>query len=361
MRSTLEQLHQSKHFDVNLIVTSMHLSEQHGLTVQEVRQSGLPILAELPVDLSAGDHLSMGQAIGHELISLSEVLANHRPDILLLLGDRGEMLAAAIAGAHLNIHTVHIHGGERSGTVDEMVRHCISKLSHYHFTATDEAKQRLLKMGEHPDSVFVTGAPGLDDIAHRSPGERIPLFTKYGLKPEKSAAICLFHPVTQEATTVSAQISALMSALKNAEQQLLILTANADAGGKLINKQLRAHTHEQENWVLKTHLPREDYLSLLAQVDFIIGNSSSAIIEAASFGIRAVNIGTRQNLRQQSGNIINCDPNTPAIKEAIKQISQMGIYTGQNCYGDGQAGHRIHNLLQSIELNETRLKKCNAY
>ena len=178
LESTLHLLDQHSDIELSICVTNMHLSETHGLTINEIKSSGLAICAELPVDVTSSSKVTMALAVGREIQAMTKVFEREKPDIVLILGDRGEMLAAAIAAIHLNIHLMHIHGGERTGTIDELMRHAISKLSHFHCTSTAAARERLIKMGEKPEHVFVTGAPGLDAMMTEK------LLTKKGTVPQ---------------------------------------------------------------------------------------------------------------------------------------------------------------------------------
>lgn len=187
MREVLKRLHQSEDIDLSICVTGMHLDALYGNTVNEIKADQFSICGIIPVDLANAQQSSMAKAIGHELLGFTEVFESETPDVVLLLGDRGEMLAAAIAAIHLNIPVVHLHGGERSGTVDEMVRHAISKLSHYHFVATEASKQRLIRMGEKEETIFQVGAPGLDEIMQYKTSTRDVFNQRYGFDPDKKS------------------------------------------------------------------------------------------------------------------------------------------------------------------------------
>ncbi len=189
MRAVLRKLQDTSTIELSICVTGMHLSALYGNTVSEIEADGFALCGLIPVDVETSTPVSMAQSIGHELIAMTELFARERPDIILLLGDRGEMLAAALAAVHLNIHLVHLHGGERSGTVDEMIRHCISKLAHYHFTATQEAKTRLIQMGERAEHIHVVGAPGLDDLVTAPIDSKEQFLLRYHLKPKTKNSI----------------------------------------------------------------------------------------------------------------------------------------------------------------------------
>jgi GDP/UDP-N,N'-diacetylbacillosamine 2-epimerase (hydrolysing) len=360
LASTLLRADADPRLDVSICVTGMHLLPEFGLTVREIEATGLNIMARIPVDLAAADGAGMARALGQALIGMTEAFAAYRPDLVLLLGDRGEMLAGALAALHLNIPIVHLHGGERSGTVDEPVRHAISKLSHYHFTATTSARERLVRMGEHPDKIFVTGAPGLDDLSIQVNRDRPALCDKYQLDPARPVALVVFHPVVQEACSAGTQMEYVLGAVRTKNMQALCLMPNADAGNESIRAALEARRGDPDVRLV-THLPRAEFISWLAVADLQVGNSSSGIIEAASFGLPVVNVGSRQNEREQSGNVVDCDITQSAIIAAIEAAETLRGRHFINVYGDGNAGERIVERMATLPLDPSLLCKKNAY
>lgn len=363
MGGTLRRLQTDPRVQVRLIVTGMHLEAAYGLTVREVEALGVPIAARVPVDVAGRSPHSMAVAVGQAVIGIAEALAQDRPDVLLLLGDRGEMLAGAIAALHLGIPVAHLHGGERSGTVDEPLRHAITKLSHVHLVASEESRERVVRMGESPAQVFVVGAPGLDDIAGRAAPDRQQVLRRLGLPATAKFALVLFHPVVQEQREAAAQTRSLLQAARSrlAARGVAIiwLAPNADAGSAGI---LEALANDGESPITPiTHLSRAHYLDALASAELLLGNSSSGIIEAASFGVPVVNVGSRQRLRQRNANVIDCEAQESAIAQAIDRATAMGHQVCANVYGDGQAGARIADLLASLPLPASLLDKVNAY
>lgn len=360
MRAVLNKLDQSQEFDLSICVTGMHLSERYGHTVDEIIADGLRLCAEIPVSIETNNHLEMAKSIGFELVGMAEVFDKEQPDCVMLLGDRGEMLAAAIAAVHLNIPIIHFHGGERSGTVDEMIRHSISKLAHYHFVATEESKNRLIKMGEHPETIFTVGAPGLDAIAEFAPIEHIDFCRAYNFDFLRPIGLIIFHPVVQETNSIQDQFINVIEAALSQKLQLICFEPNSDAGGHLIRTAISKYQHHPDIKVIK-HLHRNDYLNCLANVNLMIGNSSSGIIEAASFDLPVVNIGTRQNLRERSENIIDVGSSRQAVKEGIVSVMQRPKQSYKNVYGDGMTASRCYTLLKTINLESGILNKYNAY
>lgn len=359
MASTLQLIRRSETLELAIVATGMHLSPLHGMTIGDIEASGLPIGARVQTDDTASTGAAMAKNVGHMLIGFVDAFEQLDPDLVLLLGDRGEMLAAALAAIHLNIPIAHIHGGERSGTVDEPVRHAISKLSHLHLVATSESADRLVRMGEAPEHIFVVGAPGLDGIVEDAGIERDILFAEYGLDSERPLALVLFHPVLQEAGASGAGGAAIINALKG-DLQVLALKPNSDAGSANIRTELEARAAQGEI-TLVTHLPRAEYLSFLRHANVLVGNSSSGIIEAATFGIPVVNVGARQNLRQRNANVVDVPVSEQAIRKAIATALTAQRGSGKNVYGDGQAGPRIVDLLEKTDLDEQLMRKVNAY
>jgi GDP/UDP-N,N'-diacetylbacillosamine 2-epimerase (hydrolysing) len=213
IRATLELAKKSELLDISICVTGNHLLAEYGNTSDEIKNSGLRISGKIPVSVSGQSGEEMTEALGSILSGLVQIVSNEKPDIILVLGDRGEMLMAAIASLHMNIPIVHIHGGELSGTVDESIRHAISKLSHFHFVVTQKARERLIQMGEKPDHIFVTGAPGLVDINKSPLTDKVTLCRRMGFDHEKKIALLIYHPVVQEMHETGQQMAVILDAL----------------------------------------------------------------------------------------------------------------------------------------------------
>ena len=407
MRQTLHAAAAQPGLEVAVAVTGMHLHPDYGHTVDDIVASGVRIAARIPSDVGARDGAGMTRAISQTLAGLVPVLQAERFDALLLLGDRGEMLAGALAALHLGVPSIHLHGGERSGTVDEPVRHAISKLAALHFCATVESRERLVAMGEDPQRVHVVGAPGLDDLGealevsreaalhalhaalarqspHPSPPHawggsddaapaRAAPFAPpapvgevgRGSFAERPYALVLFHPVVQEADDAAAQTQALLDGLRAAGAgtafSVVWLAPNADAGSGSIEALLRAQQWPGFHRI--THLPRADYLAALRHAAVLAGNSSSGIIEAASLGTPVVNVGSRQSFRERNVNTVDVTPQAGAIEAAIRQAVAHGPWPHHavNVYGDGQSAARIAHLLATLALSADLLHKVNRY
>jgi GDP/UDP-N,N'-diacetylbacillosamine 2-epimerase (hydrolysing) len=373
MRRTLEAIAADPRLELGLAITGMHLLESYGLTACEIETAGLPVVARIPVALDGSGGGAMARAMAAQLEGLVTAIEQWQPDLVLLLGDRGEMLCGALAAVHLAIPVAHIHGGERSGTVDESVRHAISKLAHLHLVATEQSGERLRLMGERHDQIWVVGAPGLDGVREETPSHaeaRAALCARHGFDPVRPLLLVLFHPVLQEATSAADQAEALLAGVglwaatlpADKAPQLLVLAPNSDAGGAAIadvwQQQLPATGLEHR---LLTHLPRQHYLEALAGVDALVGNSSSGIIEAASFDLPVLDLGTRQQARERSANVRQAPLEAAGISLALAEAWAKGRAPTCNVYGDGGAAGRIVELLATACLPPALLAKLNSY
>lgn len=300
---------------VQLIVTGAHLSPAHGMTVNDIEE---PIAARVDMQLSGDDALSIANATGLATSGLAQAFAALKPDIALILGDRYEMLAAATAALLLRIPVAHIHGGEvTEGAMDESIRHAITKLSTYHFASCEAHARRLRQLGEDPAHIFTLGAPGIDHLAAIAM-TREQLQADLGIKLNSPVALFTYHPETLSALSIDAQIAAILAALKaRPDMTWLITGANADAGGRAINTALEHFASTHTNAIFRLSLGQKRYASALKEADIVVGNSSSALIEAPVLGTPAVDIGDRQKGRTRAPNIVDCPCDTPAILDAI--------------------------------------------
>jgi GDP/UDP-N,N'-diacetylbacillosamine 2-epimerase (hydrolysing) len=360
MQSTLQRIQQSEMLELSIIVTGMHLLQQYGLTVSQIEAAGLPIAARVAVEDGSPTGALMARNVGRMLMGMVDALEASRPDIVMVLGDRGEMLAGALAAIHLNIPVVHIHGGERSGSVDEPVRHAISKLAQLHFVATDESKMRLVRMGEAENRIFVVGAPGLDGLSETALVNRQTLCTGVGFDPARPVALLVYHPVLQEADRSGEHAALIVDAVLTRGFQIIALRPNSDAGSAGVRAVFEARASAGDIQ-LATNLPRLEYLSWLAGSNVLVGNSSSGILEAATFGTPVVNIGSRQRFRQRNANVIDTPVDRAGLDEALAWALASPRFDRYNIYGDGRAGERIVELLAGIHLSESSVEKTNVY
>lgn len=360
MRSTLQRAAADPALALSVVVSGTHLSSAHGNTVDDIRAAGLSVVAELPVDVLTRTSASMSVAVAKCLQGMAVLLEQHRPDILLLLGDRGEMLAGAIAALNRGVVTVHIHGGERSGTVDEPMRHAISKLCSYHLVATEQSRDRLIRMGEAPERIHVVGAPGLDGLTDLASGAREDVMAALGLSSTLPFILVVFHPVVQQTGLAHEQTRALMAALREQGCPLLWLEPNADAGALEVLRALDEGPLPVGSRRI-AHLNRTLFAQAMCHAAVMVGNSSSGIIEAASFGTPVINVGDRQRLRERNANTVDVPAETEALSAALRQALARERYLRHNCYGDGQTGGRIVELLARLPLAPSVLEKTNAY
>ena len=309
----------------------------------------------------------MAKAVSKLLDELIDEFNTNRPDIILILGDRGEPFAAAIAGTYLNIPIAHIHGGEVSGSVDESVRHAISKLSHIHFPATQLSAERLIKMGEAKERIFITGAPGLDSILNMEFASKPELCFKLGLDPSEDIIVVIQHPVTTEYIPGNAkkQMSSTLKAIQRLNKQTVIIYPNSDAGGREMISEIMKIESNPKIHVLK-NLLSEDYRNLLKHSVLLIGNSSSGIIEAPSFNLPVINIGTRQARRERAGNVVDIEQDSEKIfhlanKILVNEAYRKELQNVTNPYGDGTASKKIVKVLKEIKITPELLQKVITY
>jgi GDP/UDP-N,N'-diacetylbacillosamine 2-epimerase (hydrolysing) len=357
---TLNAIRKDPRFVLSTIVTGSHLSERYGMTVAEVERLGVRIAAKIPVDLNDTTGAQMARNIGTMLIGFVDALEELAPDLVLLLGDRGEMLAGAVAASHLSIPVVHIHGGERSGTIDESVRHAISKLATHHLVATRASGLRLERMGEDAHRIVVTGAPGLDGIQQLAEFSRVDLSRRCGFKVDHPIVLFVFHPVLYESDSSRAQTEACVSAMQSLGLQVVALLPNSDAGSNEIRRAL-LEAQQSGRFITYPHLARAEFVSWMACCDVMVGNSSSGILEAASFGTPVVNVGSRQRHRERSGNVIDCAADSTSVRDAIALALARGRFPVNNVYGDGATAARIVSFLSGVDLAPDIVAKCNAY
>lgn len=360
MRKTLAAIDQSAELELGLLVTSMHLDPVYGETVREIENAGFTIVERVPVPLSPTTGATMARGLGTMVSAFTDAIGHWKPDLILLLGDRGEMLAGAICGLHLNVPVAHIHGGERSGTIDEAVRHAISKLSHIHLPATHESAERLIAMGEERANIHVVGAPGLDGLTDIDTSDFTDFLVTTGLDPERPFALVVFHPVVQKERASEEQMDVVLDALIQAGIAVLALQPNADAGSEGIRSVLARRQKPGKVAVLR-HLERSHFVGAMARCAVMVGNSSAGIIEAASFGTPVVNIGSRQNLRERNPNVRDVSIQSDEIAQAIDTAVEGGRFSSDNRYGDGQTAGRIVRLLESLPLERDLLDKVNSY
>ncbi len=361
MRSVLYSIHHHPNLSLDLIVVGMHLMDQFGNTINEIKNDGFKYHI---VDVRYEDDTKEAMAIfiGKLIQELVPLIHQIGPDFILLLGDRGEMLAGAIVGVYLSIPVAHIHGGDVTSTVDDFARNAITKLAHIHFPATEESGKRIIRFGEDASKIFVVGSPGLYQGSY-NPLSREQLEEKYQIDLEKPLLLLVQHPVTLEIDAAADQILETLEAVKSLKIQTIVIYPNADAGGRAMIEAIREY--EKLSFLkIFPSIPHDDYLSLMYYASVLIGNSSSALIEAPSFGLPVVNIGTRQMGRERADNVIDAIYDKKNIIDCIgkamnDKIFREKVMLGRNPYGEGMAPEKIAEVLSKIDINKEFLMKIN--
>lgn len=360
----LKKLQADKDLSLEIIATGMHLSPQYGYTIDEIEKDGFKIKYKVDMLLSSDSGAAMAKNIGLGILGITNALEIISPDILLVLGDRGEMLAGTIAAAHMNIPVFHLHGGEVTGTIDESIRHAITKLAHIHLVATDKYGERIAKLGEDVWRIHVFGAPRADIIQHTEFLTKEEILKKYDLRNLTEYNLLVFHPVTTEINLIEEQINNIIKALEFIKIPTIIILPNSDAGNHLI---LNVYNKYRNNQLLYffANVNHFDYLSLLKNTIALIGNSSSGIIEAPLLKKAAINIGSRQFGRERSSNVIDVNAVTNEIVSAYLYSQspefQQIVLQSENIYGDGTTSDKVINLLKNIEINYKLIQKKITY
>ena len=360
----LKELHADPAVDLQLIVTGTHLSGDFGMTVREIEADQLPIAARVAIPLSddSGEGVAISMSVA--MRGVARALARLRPDLLLVVGDRFEILSAVASAVPLNIPVAHIHGGEvTKGAMDELFRHAITKMSHLHFAATRESARRIVQMGEPKGNVYCVGAPGLDTFVRASPIDRQTLATKLNLPVHRPWGLVTYHPVTQEKGSAGTHVVELLKALDQCLGIFWVLTGtNADMEGRTISAAMDSYaaTNSDRARVVRS-MGRQMYPSMLKESRLMVGNSSSGIIEAASVRLPVVNIGSRQEGRLRARNVIDVPvcrtrPIAAAIRRAMSAPFRKSLTNLRNPYGDGHASSAIVATLRTVPLSRLQKK-----
>jgi UDP-N-acetylglucosamine 2-epimerase (non-hydrolysing)/GDP/UDP-N,N'-diacetylbacillosamine 2-epimerase (hydrolysing) len=347
--------------ELGVFALGAHLSPEFGNTLKEIERDGFPIKARIECLLSSDTDTGMAKTIGLAVLGLADALTAWRPDLLLLIADRYEMLAPASVALALRIPIAHIEGGEVSqGAIDDQVRNAITKMAHIHFTSTETARRRVIAMGEEPWRVHHAGAPSLDHLRRSKLLDRPALETSLGLTLTQPTLLAAYHPVTILKDT-TAEADALFAALAQAPGQLIFVYPNADAGSYALLERTKALAETRPHTHIFVNLDPVTYWSLLGQVDVLVGNSSSGIMEAASFALPTVNVGMRQQGRERARNVIDVAPETAAILAAIQHALSPEFRNNlrgmANPYGDGTAATTIARILTTVALDGLLIKQ----
>ncbi|MDP2684170.1 MAG: UDP-N-acetylglucosamine 2-epimerase [bacterium] len=360
----LRAIKEHSDLELQLVVTGMHLLPEHGNTIDLIKEDGFEVshIVET-INKSDDSGADMALAVAKCIEGVVKFFKKDRPDMVIAMTDLGFTLATAIAASHMNIPVAHVHGGEVSGSIDELVRHATTKLSHIHFTSSEKSAERIKKMGEEPYRVHMVGAPGLDMLLHSELFGEKELREKYNLNEDKYIVL-VQHSVSTEVDKAGQNFEKTVRVIEDLGMQTILIYPNADAGSNEIIKVIESIDKD----FIKSYksLPRKDYLSLLKYASVLVGNSSSGILEAPSFHLPVVDIGTRQNNRERADNVVHVGYDEGEIKEAINFVLsdndfQIKLKNCKNPYGDGTAGKQIANILAEIEIDKKLLEKLITY
>lgn len=357
----LRDLSEHKEVDLRIVVLGSHLSPEFGFTIQHIEKDGFKIDARIECLLSSNSDVGMAKTIGIATLSLGDLFGQMRPDLLLLIADRYEMLAPASVALALRIPIAHIEGGEISeGAIDDAVRNALTMMSHMHFTSTHAAQQRVIGMGEEPWRVHRAGAPSLDHLRRQRLLDRDQVESRLRIDLGRPTILVATHPVTLARDTVN-EADALFGALETLSDQILFCYPNADAGSRTLIERTRSFLGPSKADRLLVNLDPVTYWSLLRQVELLVGNSSSGIMETASFALPTVNVGLRQQGRERAANVIDAEPGKAPILEAIAKARSAGFRDSlqgmTNPYGEGCASEKIVRVLTTTALSQDLLLK----
>lgn len=362
---TIRAIEEDTDLQLQLIVTGAHLSPDHGFTVNEIEKSAIPIKEKIEVLISSDSKQGIAKSMGLLMINLAQTFERLKPDILLLLGDRYELLAAASTAVAMNIPIAHLCGGESTeGAIDEQIRHAITKLSHIHFTQTEYYKQQIIKMGEEKWRVNNIGFIGFENIKRMKLLSREELEMELQIPLGKKIFVVTYHPVTLENDKTEEQIDILLKSIDGSDATIIFTYPNADCGGRLIINKIKAFRENKTNVYIFYSLGQKKYLSLLKYADIMIGNSSSGILEAPYFDLPVINIGNRQKGRIRFKNIIDVECSAEAIINAIKLAAGKGFTKhmdiDRSFFGDGLCSkHIIEGLKEGLGDSRLMYKKLH--
>ncbi len=357
LRWVMQGIKDDPELTLQIIATGMHLSPEFGLTYRQIEQDGFQIDRKVEMLTSSDTAVGIAKSMGLGLIGFADALHELKPDLIVVLGDRFEIFSAVSAALVARIPVAHLHGGELTeGAFDDAIRHSITKMSHLHFVADEEYRQRVIQLGEQPDRVFLVGGLGIDNIKRLKLLYREELEAVIDFKLGSKNLLITFHPVTLEAATASEQMAQLLTALAELKDTQLIFTMpNADTGGRVLIRMVEEFVAKHTNARAYTSLGQLRYLSCVSHVDGVIGNSSSGLAEVPSFKKGTINIGDRQRGRLQATSVINCEPTRQSIASAVKKlystVFQMSLSKVTNPYGEGGASEKVVEIIKNHALD----------
>ncbi len=369
LKSSMDAITEHDALELTTVATGMHLVSRFGYTVEEIEADGFEVTARVHSELDSDSGLTMAKGLGTAISGLAEVYGAVDPDVVLVLGDRDEAFAGGVVAAHMNVPVAHIHGGDSmtGATIDDSIRHALTKFAHLHFPASELSRERILGLGEEPWRVTVVGAPGLDVIRDGDYTDPETISETYGLSPDEPLVLVVQHPVTTMPDAAGEQMTRTLDAVVGLDSapQVVVVHPNSDPGSRrmvdVIDRFERSHG-------IRTFrsLPRRDYLGLMAAADLLVGNSSSGIIEAPSLGLPVVDIGPRQDGRQRAENTVEVDHDTASIRTVVEncltdeRIADLAT-SCENPYDYGGTGVRIAERLATVDLDASLLRKRLTY
>jgi UDP-hydrolysing UDP-N-acetyl-D-glucosamine 2-epimerase len=361
-RPLLHAIHRDPELQLRLLVSGMHLSPECGLTVREVEADGYEIAEKVEVLIASDTPEAISKSVGLAVIGFAQVFSRWRPDLLIVLGDRFEMHAIALAALPFMIPIAHLSGGELTeGAIDDVLRHSITKLSHLHFASTEEYARRIIQLGEEPWRVIVSGEPGLDNVRTIKLLSRSEIEARYQLQIHGPFLLVTYHPVTLEYQQAEWQIGELLAALLEARLPVIFTLPNADTGNRIIREKLEQFIASNCSCALVDNFGTQAYFSLMNLATAMVGNSSSGIVEAASFQLPVVNVGTRQRGRVRARNVVDVGNRRDEIVEGIHEATQPQFRASLsgllNPYGNGDASSIIVDHLKKIPLGDSLIRK----
>jgi UDP-hydrolysing UDP-N-acetyl-D-glucosamine 2-epimerase len=360
LQPVMQAIKDDADLELQLVVTGMHLSPEFGLTYRVIENDGFEITEKVEILLSSDTAIGVGKAMGLATISFAEVLSRLNPDFMMVLGDRFELLAAAQAALVSRVPIAHLCGGDvTEGAFDEAIRHSITKMAHLHFVTNKASAKRVRQLGENPEHIYLVGNPGLDHLRQLTLMSKSRLEESLGFDLREKNILVTYHPVTLDDIPSSVSFKELLSALADFGDNVGIIFTrpNADTDGRVLIQMLDQYAENRSNCVVHTSLGQLRYLSATALVDVVVGNSSSGVLEVPSLKTPTVNIGDRQKGRIQAASIIDCEPNSTEIKDAIQKAFSLDCSNISNPYGDGKTAPRVIDVLKNIGSPEALIKK----
>jgi len=367
LRSPMDHVGATDGLSLQVVATGMHMSPRYGNTYQEIEKDGFNINRKIDMLVDADSGFSMAKSTGIGIMGLAEAFRDLDPDVILVLGDRDEPLAAAIAAAHMNIPVAHIHGGDVmvGAIIDDSIRYALTKFAHIHFPASESSAERVSRLGEEDWRITISGAPGLDAIidGEYEPGPEVR--DVLGIDRDRNLVLCVQHPVTTQPERAGEQMQATLDAITSLDAQIFLIYPNSDAGGQEMIATIEDHPARDELLVYK-NLPRRRYLGLMEAADVMVGNSSSGIIEGPSLNLPVVDIGPRERRRQRAPSTKSVDHDCEQIREAVREAlyddsRRREARECSNPYDYGGAGERIAERLASVSLDEELMRKNITY